>query len=327
MESHEALAIRFLEQLAAKTGGCSPIERFILQDIPVNPEGSSDRGWRPIPWKPGAPLRIDTQHNGYVCVSTFGKAPDGSFRRQKALFQSARAFVIDDVGSSGSAKLFPDTFAHVEPTWIVETSPGNQQWWYLLRPGCAQGTFEALQRSFVDRYAAGIDPGMMGTNRVVRIPGFRNTKPKYGGDFRVTWNKQDGKMWSWQNLAAELKLDYAATYRRPLIAEDISEEELTARRDAFDLTVRLCRAMGVIPRKSEPNLGGWREVVCPWGDEHTGGNKTGADIREPAAENRFYGSFKCFHGHCQGRRWADLTELLNERCVEDLNVANESWGR
>ena len=42
---------------------------------------------------------------------------------------------------------------------------------------------------------------------------------------------------------------------------------------------------------------------------------------EPAPENDYYGAFRCHHGHCINRGWADLTEWVNEQSIEELERA------
>ena len=63
-------------------------------------------------------------------------------------------------------------------------------------------------------------------------------------------------------------------------------------------------------KRHEPDPSGWTEMSCPWVDGHTGGVDNGAAIREPAAENDWYGAFRCHHGHCVDKGWADLTEIV-----------------
>jgi hypothetical protein len=74
-------------------------------------------------------------------------------------------------------------------------------------------------------------------------------------------------------------------------------------------------------KREEPDLSGWIEMRCPWVEDHSGGTDTGAAIREPAPENEYYGAFRCHHGHCLSKGWADLTDWINEEAVEELTYA------
>ena len=76
-------------------------------------------------------------------------------------------------------------------------------------------------------------------------------------------------------------------------------------------------------KRPEPDPSGWIEMRCPWVDEHTAGADTGAAIREPAEENGYYGAFRCHHGHCADRGWADLTDLIAGANWDELEAANE----
>jgi putative DNA primase/helicase len=46
-------------------------------------------------------------------------------------------------------------------------------------------------------------------------------------------------------------------------------------------------------------------IVCPWVDEHSGGDESGTRIGQFERGGLF---FKCEHGHCEGRKWQDVRE-------------------
>jgi len=326
--NNEETAITFFEKLSSLTGGCASDERFILQTVPGDPADARDVAWRPRPWKPGDDLPCSPNRtNGYVAISTFGRAPDNTWRRQKVLFKSGRAIMIDDVGT----KVERSRAAMAEPTWIVETSPGNEQWIYLLERGeKRKSMIDALLDALVDEALLPkdeADPGMKGVTRVMRVPGFINGKKKYGGDFRVKWTKTEGPLWTVETLARKYKVELIPRleYRPPPVSGDA--EAIKQRLLDFGRYMRLLKIYGIVPRNAEPNAGGWRQVTCPWYENHTGGKNDGADIREPAPENDYTGSFKCFHGHCEGRGWRQLTDHIDVLAAEDLMDANEAYIR
>ncbi|MBA2693952.1 MAG: hypothetical protein H0U65_15915 [Rubrobacter sp.] len=51
-------------------------------------------------------------------------------------------------------------------------------------------------------------------------------------------------------------------------------------------------------------------VVCPWADEHTGGDRSGTRVGQYADGALF---FHCEHAHCGGRGWAEFREEVNPR--------------
>lgn len=58
---------------------------------------------------------------------------------------------------------------------------------------------------------------------------------------------------------------------------------------------------------------GRRNVRCPWAESHTDGRGFGHDssaVLWPRAQDRTLGSFTCSHGHCAGRNWQDVIEIL-----------------
>jgi hypothetical protein len=333
MSRNEEIALTFLNALAKASGGCPATERLILQILPGDPGEAADNAWRPRAWRPGEDLPASPERtNGYVAISSFGRAPDGSWRRQKALFARGRMIMIDDVGT----KVEKDRAAVLVPTWRVLTSPGNEQWIYLLKPG-------ATQREKMDSILDGLvaqalapqdakDPGMKGVTRVARIPGFINGKAKYGGDFRVRWLKgpngfgeeeEEGKHYSLEEIRAGFALK--ATEYRPIdrSAINLPREILAQRMDMFNVHIRIAKTLGLLDNGIR-NAGGWQKARCPWEHEHTS-SKDGADIREPSKENEFYGAFKCFHGHCDGRGWREFTDVLDALAAQDLAIGNERW--
>jgi hypothetical protein len=61
---------------------------------------------------------------------------------------------------------------------------------------------------------------------------------------------------------------------------------------------------------------GRRMVRCPWARSHSDGRGDGNDssaILFPRAAGRTLGSFRCSHGHCAGRTWTDVVEVLSRK--------------
>jgi hypothetical protein len=59
--------------------------------------------------------------------------------------------------------------------------------------------------------------------------------------------------------------------------------------------------------------GGRRSVRCPWVHEHTDGRGDGRDsscVIFPRSQGATLGGFRCSHGHCAGRTWRDVLEVL-----------------
>lgn len=307
-------AERFLNALAWKMPAS---ERLILCGFVGDPDKAEPGDWRPRPWRPGAPIPFGPKANGYVTISSFGRADDGSFRRRAGLFAAGRALMVDDVGTKVPTSSMTDT----APSAIIETSPGNHQYWYLLsEPERDPERLDGIIRAFIAGKLLGADPGMSGITRVGRLPGFQNAKPKYGG-FETAFRLFEPKRrFTVESLLSAFNLRIEG--RRPAIRK-IPSEIARSRVEAYFTIEEYLRRRNMLKR-SKADLSGWTEMHCPWVDEHTGGADTGAAIREPAPDNQYYGAFRCHHGHCADRGWSQLTEWIADQAADNLADRNRA---
>ncbi len=66
----------------------------------------------------------------------------------------------------------------------------------------------------------------------------------------------------------------------------------------------------------DPMPDGRRMARCPWLAVHSDGRGDGRDsstVIFPRATGRTLGGFRCSHGHCAGRTWADVATVLSPR--------------
>ncbi len=308
--NHDDDAERFLCALAADL---PEDERLILCGFVGDPHAAPQHAWRPRPWRPGCEIVLNERANGYVAVASFRRAVDGSFRRRAETFAAGRALMVDDVGT----KIATATMANApHPSAIIQTSPGNFQWWYFLRePEQDMARFDGVIRAFIQGRLLGADPGMSGVTRVGRLPGFVNGKPQHAGWVVRAESLQADVRYSVQELQEGfgLRID-TLRGRRDLRAILPGAEE---RVRAFYTVLRFLKMRGMLKR-DDPDPSGWIPMVCPWTDAHTGRADTGAAVRIPAEENEFSGAYRCHHGHCADRRLRDLTEWAVEVAVEEL---------
>jgi hypothetical protein len=261
----------------------------------------------------GREIPFGALDNAYVTVGAFKKAADGTYRRRTETFTAGLALMVDDVGTKVDR-----TFVEaMQPTWKIETSPGNEQWWYFLdTPERDMARFDGLIRAFIHGKLLGADPGMSGVTRVGRLPGHLNGKKAYNGwTTRIT--EANGSRWSPQELLDGFGLQIMG---RRMSREKLPTEEALERNRMFMNVYKWLDQRSMLKRH-EPDPSGWTEISCPWVDGHTGGVDNGAAVREPAAENDYYGAFRCHHGHCVDKGWADLTEWINEASIEELERA------
>ena len=111
---------------------------------------------------------IQPGSNQYFTISIFKPDENGKARRRKALYLRTPCIVLDDVREKldiEQASKLP------QPSWILETSPGSEQWGYILNTPCEdRSRVENLLDGLVDSGLApdGKDPGMKGVTRYVR---------------------------------------------------------------------------------------------------------------------------------------------------------------
>lgn len=301
------------EFLAALGADLPSEERLILCGFDGDPLNAGPASWRPRPWKLGAPIGMPERWNGYVTVGSFLRAGDGSFRRRTETFAAGRALMVDDIGT----KVDVSAVAAMPPSAIVETSPENFQYWYFLDlPERDMARFDGVIRAFISGKLLGADPGMSGVTRVGRIPGFVNGKQKYGG-WRVKLTAMSGVRYSVEDLLQGFNLQING---RRVSTRKLPTEQALERNAAYESAFKFLIQRRMLKR-GEPDPSGWVEMTCPWIGDHTGSADTGAAIREPAAENEFYGAFRCHHGHCADKGWSDLTEWIAETAAEELERA------
>lgn len=288
-------------------------ERLILCAFRGDPDEAPPNAWRPRPWKRGAELSFSAKHNAYVTVASFGRAPDGSFRRRQDTFKAGLALMVDDVGTKVDRKLVE----HMQPTGIVETSPDNYQWWYMLdQPLRDQEKFDQLIRAFIRSNLLGADPGMAGVTRVGRLPGFTNGKAKHDRFITKLIDLDPKRRFTVDALIKGFKLTLEG--RRMPFGQVYDEESVANRIRMFFSAQKFLQQRGMLKRKNaDPS--GWQEMRCPWIDDHTNAANTGAAIREPHADNQHYGAFRCHHGHCMDKGWKELTEWISLRAEEEVN--------
>jgi len=198
---------------------------------------------------------------------------DGRVSASAANCEYILVMMLDDIGTK--SKVPP-----LDPTWIMETSPGSFQWGYAFSDQPTKAEFSAAIRAIAD--AGYTDPGACNPVRNFRLPGSVNLKP--GRD----------------NFAARLvEFDPTKEFTLPQICDalgvtPVEADSLTLRPirlsdDGADDVMAWLSQQGLL--LSRPNGEGWAGVICPNSAEHTDGNPEGRYM--PA--NRAY---CCLHSHC-----------------------------
>ncbi|MBA1446768.1 MAG: hypothetical protein M3H12_02405 [Chromatiales bacterium] len=238
--------------------------------------------------------------NQYFCISRFNPV-DGKAVRRKSEFLATHCIVADDVKDKvplAQARRLPP------PSWRLETSPGNEQWgWVLAEPERDRARVDNLLDGLVARGLSpdGTDPGMRGVTRYVRLPEGWNTKAKYGAPFNcqlLEW-RADHKV-----TLAELADPFGVDLDAPRAGEGVAV-------DLADLADHpVLDAVVVLEHKGV----GEYLIECPWVEDHTDGDTSGTILYIKTSGEI---GFKCHHGHCQDKTGGDLLDKLALRGTLD----------
>jgi len=274
------------------------------------PEGMHLMAWRGD-WASNYHLQEGT--NQYFTISVFKPDEHGVARRRKALYLRTPCIVLDDV----KEKLDVEQASKLpEPSWILETSPGSEQWGYILDTPCEdRGRVENLLDGLVANGLApdGRDPGMKGVTRYVRLPGGYNTKRSKmvdGQPFKCVMKKwQPFCRSTMEQLAAPFAVDLEAPRREARVdgAADIPDHPLLQIPDLIYIKGAMSK--------------GRFDITCPWVDEHTNAIDNGAAMFTNKDGSM---GFKCHHGACEARTGKDLMNWV-ERQAPGFRDTYNSW--
>ncbi len=210
--------------------------------------------------------------NGAFVLDRF---PSGQPSWKAEFVEFVLFLVLDDVGSKFAAP-------PVQPSWIIETSPGSYQYGFIFSEQPHKSEFIAAYRAIAD--AGFTDPGAGGAARLCRIPGSVNLKQ--GRDMFAA------KLVEWaperEFTLAELCAGLGVT---PAPADTAEHKSVRVRDSGGDSVLRWLSDHDLV--LTNPNADGWLGVVCPNHAEHSDGNIEGRYL--PATR-----AYCCYHGHCEG---------------------------
>lgn len=274
-----------------------------VASFPGNPNKPPKGAWLTHP----AGGKLPDEANNYFTLSSYYNDLSGDFKRTKNTFAALSAIFLDDVGTKVDADRVT-----LEPSWRIETSPGNFQLGYILsEPLVDAPTADRLMNAVI---AAGLcDKGAGGpTARLVRLPVGYNGKADPPFTCRlVAWDPQ--RRFSVDELVAGFGLELPAAGRpkrdrppatpifRPVAGDDVYHPAPDS-----NPVIAALQAKGLY---KQPQGNGRHDVTCPWLTEHTGGVDGGTTYYEP--DDGFpMGGFKCFHSHGDRLHIRDLLAWL-----------------
>ena len=200
--------------------------------------------------------------------------------------------MLDDIGTK--SKTPP-----LEPTWIIETSPGNFQWGYVYSEQPTTGEHCAAITAIAR--AGYSDPGATNAVRNCRLPGSTNQKP--GRDnFEARLVEFTRKEYTIAEICAALDVvpDEASTAKAiSFNIKDTGKDSVLAWLNDKALVL------------SGINAEGWLSIVCPNNHEHTDGQIF-------ARYKPIDRSFCCYHGHCEHIKSADFLKWVCDNGGPDV---------
>ena len=269
--------------------------------------------------------KLDRTHKPaklYFGCGTVSKDPErGIILNRNARFVSYRVLVLDDIGSKVSLAKIPEDF---KPTYIIESSPNNFQYGYVLEEPL---TDLDQARALVELvYGGGFsDSGGKLVMKKVRLPeGINGKLDKEYGEFRVKLHHMDGPRWTPEAILKTLGVgtDWAH------VVEDAMESRrrntaVTGTSLWSPLHAHNASLDGIIDPVMEWLVDNntvvnfdhdWAEIVCPWAIEHTDG-KTSAyysPVGFGEGDHASMRTFNCFHSHGDTTKTNDFLSYVAE---------------
>ena len=198
---------------------------------------------------------------------------DGRVSASAANCEYILVMMLDDIGTK--SKTPP-----LEPTWIMETSPGSFQWGYAFSDQPTKAEFSAAIRAIAD--AGYTDPGACNPVRNFRLPGSVNLKPDRNHFESRLVEFHPEREYALPDICAALGVT-------PVEADSLTLRPIRLADDGADDVMAWLSQQGLL--LSRPNGEGWAGVICPNGAEHTDGNPEGRYM--PASR-----AYCCLHSHC-----------------------------
>lgn len=233
--------------------------------------------------------------NIYVSMNPF---PAGTTARRESLIETVRNVFIETDGefdSLAAIHLAVEDDIIPAPHSILQSSPGKFHIvWHV--EGFAPEEAKALNRALASRF--GGDIACVDLHRLLRMPGFRNQKPKYPD--KPVCALVEPMLGDSPYTRADFKVETVTLKPNgdPVEDEVLSRIVTTLEANAAEANFPLG------PREKDFHGFRW-DVICPWHETHTQGGKDAIVmvLRDGRPQ------FSCLHHHCAQRGWSDVRRI------------------
>lgn len=236
----------------------------------------------------------------HLNTARFLPAQGGGWLERGHLTVCTAALVLDDVGNDAKAPNFP----RLKPTAMIATSPGSEQWVYVLAEPVDVKTGKGLTAAAVQ---AGLSDEFIANrhHHWWRLPGsLPAPKIAQGRTVPARLIEWTGEAFTLAQLKSGLGITpLAAPGDLYLGSTDFDYE--TAQLDPVLNWFRRTRNLG-----AGPDSRGFYDVLCPKWDLHTDQNRKCGRYVPPNAHSA--AGYICHHAHCRGldvtllRQWVEI---------------------
>lgn len=285
---HEQDPSAFVENLAVKINWAH--ERPALSW--TMPDGRQPA----VEWNPG-PIGPKFTHVSVGLFRINDVSQGAKFYRRAESWTGNLAIVLDDIGEEKhGVVLMPPK---LDPTVIIETKPGSQQWWYVFKePLRNASTIDRMMRSLIEA-GHGDKGGSTGKTSLIRLARLPGSDPKGRGiPARIVFED-----WRRRFVPDAERLFQKDGFNLPLLSPRpvlTASNAVLILQNGEDPLLDWLSANGQTLEPA-PNSQGWIAIRCPWHGEHTGGAQGGTGYRS-AQPNGVH----CYHGACAHRQPHDF---------------------
>lgn len=249
-----------------------------------------------VQWEPG-PIGPKFTHVSVGLFRINDVAQGAKFYRRAESWTGNLAIVLDDIGEEKhGVALKPPS---LEPTVIIETKPGSEQWWYVFKePLRNASVVDRMMRTLIEA-GHGDKGGSTGKTSLIRLARLPGSDPKGRGiPARIVFED-----WRRRFVPDPERLFKADGFNIPLLSP---RPVLTASNAVLILSTGDDPLLDWLSASGQtlepaPNSQGWIAIRCPWVGEHTGGADSGTGYRS-AHPNGVH----CYHGSCAHRQPHDF---------------------